>query len=189
MNAFAARAAGLLLRPAPAAGADAGADAGASGEGAGASGALVAVRPDDKERVIGLLAAPVAAAISFLVIRSMVSHDPATGSHHVATSLYGELLLVLLALALVGLGGALLRRRLPAGVAFALYGLALFNLHWWGFGVPYVLVGAWMLVRAWRVRTGGDAPAVAGSGSRSADRAPAGRAGVRASRRYTPPQG
>ena len=34
----------------------------------------------------------------------------------------------------------------------ALYGLAVFNLHWWGFGVPFVLVGAWYLVRAYRAQ-------------------------------------
>ena len=65
----------------------------------------------------------------------------------------------------------------------ALYGLAIFNLHWWGFGVPFVLVGAWYLVRAYRAQrdlkeaTGGRTErGTGGSGT-----APM------ASKRYTPP--
>ena len=33
----------------------------------------------------------------------------------------------------------------------ALYGLSIFNLHFWGFGVPYLLFGSWYLVRAYRL--------------------------------------
>jgi hypothetical protein len=32
----------------------------------------------------------------------------------------------------------------------ALYGLSIFNLHFWGFGIPFILAGAWLLVRAYR---------------------------------------
>ena len=43
------------------------------------------------------------------------------------------------------------RKRLFLGIVMALYGLTLFNLHWWGFGIPYILAGAWYLVRAYRL--------------------------------------
>ena len=63
----------------------------------------------------------------------------------------------------------------------ALYGLAVFNLHYWGFGVPFILVGAWLLVRAYRLQRDlreatGDAPARPGptpAGRRAAERLPA----------------
>ena len=45
---------------------------------------------------------------------------------------------------------ALWRKRLFLGIALALFGLAVFNLHYWGFGVPFLLAGAWYLVRAYR---------------------------------------
>ena len=47
---------------------------------------------------------------------------------------------------------AMLRKRLFLGIATALYGLAIFNLHYWGFGVPFVMAGAWYLVRAYRLQ-------------------------------------
>jgi hypothetical protein len=34
----------------------------------------------------------------------------------------------------------------------ALFGLSIFNLHFWGFGVPYIMAGAWLLVRAYRLQ-------------------------------------
>ena len=34
----------------------------------------------------------------------------------------------------------------------ALYGLSIFNLHYWGFGVPFLLFGSWYLVRAYRLQ-------------------------------------
>jgi hypothetical protein len=37
------------------------------------------------------------------------------------------------------------------GIAMALYGLSLFNLHYWGFGLPYIIGGSWYLVRAYRL--------------------------------------
>jgi hypothetical protein len=45
---------------------------------------------------------------------------------------------------------AMWRKRLFLGMATALYGLAIFNLHYWGFGIPFVMCGAWYLVRAYR---------------------------------------
>ena len=57
----------------------------------------------------------------------------------------------------------------------ALYGLTLFNLHFWGFGVPFIMCAAWLMVRAyrlhrdWREATGGR---TIGPGSRSLGRLP-----------------
>ena len=115
-------------------------------------------RADDKERVIGLLAAPIAAAIALLVVGSLVSHDPSAlysngqiDKLHVNPSLYEELGAVTLALALLMLGAAWFRKRILIGIAMALYGLSIFNLHYWGFGFPFILAGAWYLVRAYRL--------------------------------------
>ncbi len=115
-------------------------------------------RADDKERIIGLLAAPVAAAIALLVVAALVAHDPsATYTNgqidklHVNPHLYVELGGVTLALALLMLGAAWYRKRLLLGIAMALYGLSIFNLHYWGFGLPFILGGAWYLVRSYRL--------------------------------------
>ena len=125
---------------------------------------------NDKERLTGLLLAPVAAAIGLVVIGDRISTTPAHPEHgtvnpqYVSVSLYHELELVLLGLAVVMLVTAYLRKRLFLGIAMALYGLAVFNLHYWGFGVPFLLVGAWLLVRAYRLQrdlreaTGGPRP-------------------------------
>jgi hypothetical protein len=144
---------------------------------------------NDKERLIGLLAAPVGALIAFLVIHADVGEDPvqflkngATNPKYTSVAVYHELLLVLLVLCVLLMVAAWFRKRLFMGVLTALYGLAIFNLHWWGFGVPFVLVGAWYLVRAYRAQrdlkeaTGGRTRGTGGSGT-----APM------ASKRYTPP--
>ena len=108
-------------------------------------------RADDKERAIGLVAAPVAAALGFIIINALIKNDPAAGTkNYVNPSLYHELLGVLLGLSVLMLVTALWRKRLFLGIALALYGLAVFNLHYWGFGVPFLLAGAWYLVRAYR---------------------------------------
>ncbi|HET6793278.1 MAG TPA: hypothetical protein VFH45_02475 [Acidimicrobiales bacterium] len=114
---------------------------------------------DDKERLIGLLAAPVAAAIGFLVIGSQIVNDPparlANGSLnrlHVNVAVYHDVLLVLLALSVAMMTLALLRKRLFLGVATALYGLAMVNLRWWGFGLPFLMVGSWLIVRSYRLQ-------------------------------------
>ena len=108
---------------------------------------------DDKERLVGLIRAPLAGGIGLLIINALIADDPAAPNKaHVNPAVYHELALVLLALAILMLIMALLRKRLFLGMAFALYGLAVFNLHYWGFGVPFILVGAWLLVRAYRVQ-------------------------------------
>jgi len=156
---------------------------------------------NDKERLTGLLLAPVAAAIGLLVIGDLISHDPPAlkkngqiNTLHVSVSLYHELELVLLALAVVMLVTAFYRKRLFLGIVMALYGLAVFNLHYWGFGVPYILAGAWLLVRAYRFQrdlreatgTGPGRARPQGRSGRGGGSGPSGRAGP--NKRYTPPK-
>ena len=118
-----------------------------------------ASRANDKERLIGLLAAPIAAAIGILVIGSLIVNDPPArlknghvNTLHVSLSLYHDLEIVLIVLSLLMLATAMWRKRLYLGIVTALYGLAIFNLHYWGFGVPYIMVSAWLLVRAYRLQ-------------------------------------
>jgi hypothetical protein len=141
-------------------------------------------RADDKERLIGLLAAPVAALIGLLVVASLIAHDPKEVTKHVSPSLYTELGAVTMALALAMLAAAWFRKRTALGIAMALYGLSIFNLHYWGFGLPFIIGGAWYLVRAYRLSEklkfakAGDGP---GRTTGSAPPRP------QPSKRYTPP--
>jgi len=150
-------------------------------------------RANDKERAIGLIAAPLAAAIGFVIISALIDHDPAKGAkNYVDPSLYHELLFVLLGLAVLVLVSALWRKRLFLGITVALYGLAVFNLHYWGFGVPFVLVGAWYLVRAYRLqqelkRVEG-AGGTGGTGGRAKSTGSSNGARPRPNKRYTPPR-
>jgi hypothetical protein len=148
---------------------------------------------DDKERLIGLLAAPVAALIGILIVGADISNDPAAtfangtaNAAHVSHSLYSELLIVLLVLAVAMLAAAWFRKRLYLGVVLALYGLTVFNLKYWGFGLPFLLFGAWLLVRAYRAQKAlklatGDTGRQPSSDSGRGSSAP------RRSKRYTPP--
>jgi hypothetical protein len=102
---------------------------------------------------------------------------------HVSTALAHELELVLIALAVVILVTSLVRRRLYTGIATALYGLAIFNLHWWGFGIPFVLVGSWFLVRAYRAQQAYKTATGGTGGGRAAGGVPP----PGANKRYTPP--
>jgi hypothetical protein len=45
-----------------------------------------------------------------------------------------------------------MRKRLFLAISMALYGVALFQLGWLGFAVPFVLAGAWYLVRSYRLQ-------------------------------------
>ena len=150
---------------------------------------------DDKERIIGLLAAPIAAAIALMVTAALIANDPPAhlksgqvNPKHVSLTLYHDLTYVLLGLAVAILAAAWFRKRLFLGIVVALYGLALFNLRYWGFGVPFLLVGAWYLVRAFRAQRGlRDATGTSwGSGS-SPRRSGRGPSGPKANKRYTPP--
>ena len=151
----------------------------------------VAVRvADDKERLVGLFAAPLAALIGILVIGALITNDPAAhlkngqvNKLHVSLSLYQGLAAVLIGMSILMLVSAMLRKRLYLGILLALYGLAVFNLHYWGFGVPFILGGAWLLVRVFRLNrdlreASGEGPT--GSGARAS--AP------RPNRRYTAPK-
>jgi hypothetical protein len=156
---------------------------------------------DDKERAIGLVAAPLAAAIGFLVIHALVVNDPGqhlkngkidpnyVNPHYVSVSLYDDLFLVLIVLAVLMLAMAMLRKRLYLGIVTALYGLSIFNLHYWGFGVPFLICGSWYLVRAYRLHR--DLKLATGEPSRFGSRA--GGDGTsyttppEPNKRYTPP--
>jgi hypothetical protein len=148
----------------------------------------VIARADDRERAVGLIAAPVSAAISFIVTTALIDRNSVAGAKHFTpASTYHELLLVLLALGVLMLITAMLRKRLFMALSMALYGVALFQLGWLGFAVPFVLAGAWYLVRSYRLQQElrraepEDArPARARSSATSG-------AGPRASKRYTPP--
>jgi hypothetical protein len=148
-------------------------------------------RADDKERMVGLLAAPVAAAIGLLVSASLIANDPKTllsnghlNPKHVNPSLYAELGALAVVLGLVMLVMALLRKRTYLGITMALYGLAIFNLHFWGFGLPYILAAAWLLVRAYRLQSKLKEARVADGGSGGARGSGAARA--LPSKRFTP---
>ena len=146
-------------------------------------------RSNDKERLVGLLVAPVAAAIGFLVTSALVANDPkkylASGlpnPHYTNPTLYTELGLMSMALALAMLGTAWFRKRTFFGIAAAFYGLSLFNLRYWGFGVPYILIGSWYLVRAYRLSEKLKRINAAGADSLGPSAGPA-----TPSKRYTPP--
>ena len=140
---------------------------------------------DDKERALGLIGAPLAGGIGLLIINALIADNPAAPNKaHVNPSVYHELALVLVALAIVMLVMALLRKRLFLGMAFALYGLAVFNLHYWGFGVPFILAGAWLLVRAYRVQR--DLREAGGGTGRSGGAQGAASSRPQPNKRYTP---
>ena len=102
-------------------------------------------RMDDRERLIGLAAAPLDGVIAIIVVSTYGSK-----AGRPASSVDSSLALALFALALAALACAWFRKRLYLGIVFALYGLSIFNLHYWGFGVPFLLIGSWYLVRAYR---------------------------------------
>lgn len=133
---------------------------------------------DDTERLIGLAAAPLAGLVAILVVSSLGTKS---GKH--TSSVDSTLTLVLFGLAFVMLASAWFRKRLFLGVACALYGLSIFNLHYWGFGVPFLLIGSWYLVRAYRLgqklKRAKENDSPSGSTGRARRAAP--------NKRYTPP--
>jgi hypothetical protein len=106
-------------------------------------------RSDDKERAIGLVAAPLAAIVGIIISSATIQNAK---NHHQSTTVYVELTYVILGMAILILVSSMLRKRLFQGVTMALFGLAVFNLRFWGFGVPFLLAGAWYLVRAYRLQ-------------------------------------
>jgi hypothetical protein len=140
-------------------------------------------RISDKERAIGLVAAPLGAVIALIVGSSEINHAQSLNQ---SVSIYEELLVVLAVMSVLMLVTALLRKRLFLGISMALFGLGIFNLHFWGFGIPFVLGGAWYLVRAYRLQqklklSSPGGPVAKGQGGRAAT-------GVlpRPNKRYTP---
>jgi hypothetical protein len=107
-------------------------------------------RADDKERNIGLVAAPVGAIVALFISADLIHHAQQTGQ---STSVYQTLTFVLLGMAVLMLVTSWLRKRLFLGIVMALFGLGIFNLKYWGFGIPFLLGGAWYLVRAWRLQS------------------------------------
>jgi len=113
---------------------------------------------NDKERMLGLVAAPVAGGIGLLIINALIAKDPPAfvngqaNKLHASISLYHELAILLVGLSLLMIVMALLRKRLYLGIILALYGLTIFNLHYWGFGVPFLLAGGWLIARAYRLQ-------------------------------------
>lgn len=141
----------------------------------------------DAERLVGLVAAPWAAGIAIVVCAALLAHDPgarlATGAldpRHVSQSYYYGVLAVMVALSVGMLVAAWYRKGLFVGIAMALYGLALFNLRYWGFAVPFLLGAGWLLVRGYRAWHDDHA-------ERAGPTTVTPSASPRASRRYTPP--
>jgi hypothetical protein len=148
-------------------------------------------RADDKERNIGLIAGPVGAIVALFISADLIHHAQQTGQ---STSVYQTLTFVLLGMAALTVVASLLRKRLILGIVMALFGLGIFNLHYWGFGVPFLMIGSWYLVRAWRLNSklklaGGGSPHRYGPpNSKVAPRGLPSAGGVlpRPNKRYTP---
>lgn len=104
---------------------------------------------DDRERAVGLVAAPVGALIGLLVSNNLIDHAK---QQHQSTSTYQTLTFVLLGASVLMLVAAWRRKRLFLGILLALLGLSLFNLHQYGFAIPFIFAGAWLLVRAYRLQ-------------------------------------
>jgi hypothetical protein len=138
---------------------------------------------DDTERLIGLVAAPLSAAIALVVGSSQISY---ARSHHQAVGVFRLEEIVLLGMSVVMMTGAWYRKRLVIGITMALYGLTFFNLRWWGFGIPFILGGAWYLVRAYRVHRA-VREAGGGLGGGPADGGARNGSPPSRSKRYTPP--
>jgi hypothetical protein len=144
-------------------------------------------RSNDKERAIGLVAAPLAALVGIIISDASVNYAQ---SHNQSVGVYQKLTYVLLALAGLILLSSWLRKRLFQGITLALYGLAIFQLHftYFGFAAPFLLAGSWYLIRGWRLQqelkraeaAGPSAPRPKANPSAAAPR-------PRRNKRYTPP--
>jgi hypothetical protein len=74
-------------------------------------------------------------------------------------------------------------------ISMALYGVTLFQLGWLGFAVPFVLAGAWYLVRSYRLQQElrrAEPEDVRPASTRAKSSAAAG-VRARPNKRYTPP--
>jgi hypothetical protein len=145
-------------------------------------------RADDKERAVGLIAGPVSAAISVIVIPNLIHKYSFVGAkHYTPASTYHELLLVMLALGVLMIVTALWRKRLFLALSMVLYGITIFQIGYWGFAVPFVFAGAWYLVRSYRLQQ--ELRRAEPEDVRPARASRAGASSVRArpNKRYTPP--
>jgi hypothetical protein len=144
-------------------------------------------RSNDKERAIGLVAAPIAALVGIIISDASVNYAK---THGQSVGVYEKLTYVLLGLAALILLSSWLRKRLFQGITLALYGLAIFQLHftYFGFAAPFLLAGAWYLIRGWRLQqelkvaiaAGPDAPRPKPNPASAPPR-------PRRNKRYTPP--
>jgi len=142
-------------------------------------------RSDDKERMIGLVAAPLAALVGIIISSASIDYAK---NHHQSTTVYVELTYVILGMSILILVTSLLRKRLFQGITLALYGLAVVNLHYWGFGIPFLLAGGWYLVRAYRLQQALKRAEEGGSGPRSRGTGrPTNGSRPRSNKRYTRP--
>jgi hypothetical protein len=135
---------------------------------------------NDRERLVGLTIAPIGAAVSFICAHDLTTHD----APHAST--YATLELVLVGMCLLMMLFSFLRKRLFLGIVMALFGVGIFNLHYFELGFPFVLAGAWYLVRAYRLS---QRLKMAGGNSGMGRWAPPGSSSSapRPSKRYTPP--
>ena len=152
---------------------------------------------NDKERLIGLVAAPLAAVVGILVISTLIVNDPPArlsngqiDTLHVSLSLYydlGAVILVSPVLMLVTTSGA---NPVPRHRHSPLRTRHL-QPHYWGFGVPFILLSSWLLVRAYRLQhdlraAGEDGLLRAGTQNEGRSTTPP-RSSPKPSSRYTPP--
>jgi hypothetical protein len=140
---------------------------------------------NDKERTIGLVVAPVAAIVGLTISTASINY---ARTHHQSVHVYEELTYLLFGLAALILVASLLRKRLFQGITVALFGLAVFQLHYTyvGFAAPFILVGAWYMVRSYRLQQElKRSEADVGGPRRSVS--PARGSRPRANKRYTPP--
>ena len=142
-------------------------------------------RSDDKERTIGLIAAPVAAIVGIAISSASISYARA---HNQNVHVYEELTYVLLGLALLILIASLMRKRLFQGITLALFGVAVFQLKYTyvGFALPFILFGAWYLVRTYRLQQALKRAEAEGA-PRTRDPSSSTRSRPRSNKRYTPP--
>jgi hypothetical protein len=144
-------------------------------------------RSNDKERAIGLVVAPIAAIVGIAISTASLSYAK---SHHESLTVYKELTYVLLVLAVLILVSSLLRKRMFQGITVALFGLAVFQLKYTyvGFAAPFILVGAWYLVRSYRLQQELKRVEAAGGVARPRRATSTGvPARPRPNKRYTPP--
>jgi Ca2+/Na+ antiporter len=144
-------------------------------------------RSNDKERTIGLVVAPVAAIVAIAISTASINY---ARTHNQNVHVYEELTYVLLGLAALILVASLLRKRLFQGITVALFGLAVFQLHYTyvGFAAPFILVGAWYMVRVYRLQQELRRSEADADGPRRTSVSAARGSRPRPSKRYTPPR-